>query len=73
MDGRAGQATVQGVAKSWTRLSDFTHSLRGVYGCHFRLYPLTITKPKGSVLWMEVHPVQNSMIETLIPNMTVWK
>ena len=24
MDGRAWQATVRGVAKSWTRLSDFT-------------------------------------------------
>ena len=27
MDGRAWWATVQGVAKSWTRLNDFTHSL----------------------------------------------
>jgi len=27
MDGRAWWATVHGVAKSWTRLSDFTHSL----------------------------------------------
>ena len=27
MDREAWQATVHGVAKSWTRLSDFTHSL----------------------------------------------
>ena len=27
MDGGAWGATVHGVAKSWTRLSDFTHSL----------------------------------------------
>ena len=27
MDGGAWWATVHGVAKSWTRLSDFTHSL----------------------------------------------
>ena len=27
MDGGAWKATVHGVAKSWTRLSDFTHSL----------------------------------------------
>ena len=27
MDRGAWQATVHGVAKSWTRLSDFTHSL----------------------------------------------
>ena len=26
MDGRAKQATVHGVAKSWTRLSDLTHT-----------------------------------------------
>ena len=28
MDGGAWGATVHGVAKSWTRLSDFTHSLK---------------------------------------------
>ena len=27
MDGRARWATVHGVTKSWTQLSDFTHSL----------------------------------------------
>ena len=27
MDGGAWQATVHGVTKSWTRLSDFTHSV----------------------------------------------
>ena len=27
MDGEAWYATVHGVAKSWTRLSNFTHSL----------------------------------------------
>ena len=30
MDGGAWAATVQGVTKSWTRLSDFTHSLSSV-------------------------------------------
>ena len=34
MDGRAWQATVHGVAKSWTRLSDFT----------FFLFFLTLTQ-----------------------------
>ena len=29
MEGGTWQATVHGVAKSWTRLSDFTHSLPG--------------------------------------------
>ena len=35
MDRGSWQATVHGVAKSWTRLSDFTHSLMVdiQYGC----------------------------------------
>ena len=32
MDGGAWQATVHGVAKSWTRLSDFTHLLALIDG-----------------------------------------
>ena len=44
MDGGAWQATVHGVAKSRTRLSDFTHSLHIHYG--------TISTPRS---WWTVH------------------
>ena len=37
MDGGAWGATVHGVAKSWTRLSDFTHSLNTTVGLVHRL------------------------------------
>ena len=37
MDGGAWGATLHGVAKSWTRLSDFTHSLNTTVGLAHRL------------------------------------
>ena len=38
MDGEAWQATVRGVAKSWTWLSDFTMALmKEQYGPHYRI------------------------------------
>ena len=47
MDGGAWQATVHGVEKSWTRLSDFTHSHKNK----------TIQK---YIKWMEGHQNGNS-------------
>ena len=42
MDGGAWWATVHGVAKSWTRLSDFTFTflshIREVFNCHLLRY-----------------------------------
>ena len=37
MDGGAWGATVHGVAKSWTRLSDYIHSLNTTVGLVHRL------------------------------------
>ena len=53
MDGRVWQATGHRVAKSWTRLSDFTHSLT-----HSLTYSLPFT---SSVIWGKVlnHKVLN--------------
>ena len=42
MDGGAWWATVHGVAKSQTRLSDFTHSL-----CSIDRFPLHLVLPDG--------------------------
>ena len=42
MDRGAWQATVNGVAKSWTRLSDFTFAFDGGHSDQYEVVPLNI-------------------------------
>ena len=57
MDGGAWWATVHGVAKSWTRLSDFTHSL---IHSHIVYYAVLIWGPPWFFIKSNVYTIINT-------------
>ena len=49
MDGGAWWATIHGVAKCWTRLSDFTHSLGRIYEGMGKVITSEVQKERGKI------------------------